>query len=716
MREDRGAEAQEAEPELQRYARVLSERMWVVIATLIAGAALFALWAARQPRIYQATATIVVDPSPPQVFGSEVRDVVQVGPGQFYAMQDYIQTQRRVLTSDSLARRVVMRLKLLEDAEFWGGAAPKDLEEAGQRFVGAVSAEPVTDTQLLAVAYRHTSPQQAKRAVDGLVDAYIEANLENRDASTMSASRWLADEADVLRERLAKAELALYEFKRQNDLLSVSLEDRANNLSKQIDKLYDALTEVRLRKVQRMTEAEELERMSSADPLAIAPAVSGPNDTLSPLKRDLADEERKLSELEARYEAAHPLVRQQTAKVQAVKTALGREVALQLRGARARTSEAAEQEKKIAAQLEQRKQEGLRVTRLEVEYNNLKREAEALSKQYLIVTNRTKETELASRVKVNNLHVLDYARLPKVPVSPRLVRSGVMATLFALSLGILLAFVIDALDRTLKSQEDVESKLALPFLGVVPHVPSPAAGRLDLHVAENPQSPAAECCRLIRTNLLFAGLSRPLKKLLVTSPVAREGKTMTSISLAAVFAQAGNKVLLIDSDLRRPRLKSALGLNVEVGLTSVLLGSVKLEDAIVPTAMPNLFVLLSGPVPPNPAELVDGPRFRELLDECADKFERVIIDSPPAVPVTDPAILATYCDGVVMVVRAGRTAQEQGKRARRNLVDVGARVLGVILNDCDFGKRGYGSYGYGYGYGYYATKREPVTKARRVRG
>ncbi len=709
------------ESELGRYLRILNERRWAVLFTLMAGMALYAAWAVRQPKVYQASASIVVDASPPQVFGGEqVRDVVQVGPGQYYAMQDYIQTQRRVLTSDSLARRVVKRLNLENDKDFWPEGPPKNGEDATQRFAGAVAADPVLDTQVIVVSFKHHSPAQAKRAVDGLADAYIDSNLELRDTSTLTASHWLADEADDLRERLQKSELALYDFKRHNDLLSVALEDRINNVSRQIDKLSDALTDVRLRKVSRSTEADELGRMVSADPAVVSVSATSASDVLSTLKKDLTEEERKLSELRARYEDAHPLVRQQMAKVATVQASMHREIAVQLRGAQARTNEASEQEKKIAAQLEVAKQEGLRVTRLEIEYNKLKRESDALGKQYVMVQGRTKETQLASKIKVNNLHVLDYARLPVVPIAPHLVRAAAVAFVIALIVGILVALMFDTLDRSLKTQEDVESKLAVPFLGVMPHVSDAGAGRTDLTVADNPQSPAAECCRLVRTNLLFAALSRPLRRLLITSPVAREGKTMTTISLGVVMAQAGSKVLLIDSDLRRPRLKAALQMEGDVGLTNVLLGTVTLDEAIRPTAIPNLFVLLSGPVPPNPAELVDGPRYREVLDECADRFERVLIDSPPAVPVTDPAILATYCDGVVMVVRSGRTGQDQAERARRNLADVGARILGVVLNDCDLSSRGYG--GYRYGYGYYGTAPKPKAKknadakSRRLRG
>jgi polysaccharide biosynthesis transport protein len=689
--------ADDAEPELQRYLRVLFERRWVLLFCLCAGIALFVTWASRAPRIYQATATVIVDPTAPQVFAGDVRDVVQVGPGQYYAMQDYLQTQRRVLTSDSLARRVVRRLKLTSDPQFWPEGAPRDEDEAVHRFAGAVTADPLVDTQIVTVSFRHRLPAQAKRATDGLADAFIDANLELRDSSTTSASHFLSDETDGLRQRLQSAELALFQFKKDSGLLSVSIEDHLNNVSRQIDKLSDALTDARLRKMARGSEADELGRMVDETAAVVAPSSVTGGDALLGLKKDLVEEERKLGELQARYEDVHPLVRQQLAKVHAVQQAIHREGASQLRAAQARTSEAAEEERKISAQLDETKREALRMTRLEIDYNRLKREADALGKQYAMVQSRTKETELAGQVKANNLHVLDYARMPGTPVAPNLMRGGVLAVSASLLVGLLMALLLDLLDRSIKTTEDLEVRLRVPLLGMMPRVAKSSA-RVELHVAESPNSAAAESCRLIRTNLAFAGSARPLKRLLITSPVAREGKTMISVSIATVLAQAGGRVLLIDGDLRRPRVRQALGLErADLGLTNVLLGQASLEDAIRPTSIPNLFVLLSGPLPPNPAELVDTPAYRQLIDECAARFDRVIVDSPPSVPVADPVIMASHCDGVILVVRAGRTSRDQAAKARRNLVDVGAHIIGAVLNDCDVGGRGYRGYRYSAG-------------------
>jgi len=697
--------------ELHRYVHVLYERRWAVAACLVAGAAGFAWWASHQFKVYQATTTIVVEATPPQVMGGEVRDVVQVGPGQYWEMQDYIQTQRRVLTSDRLAARVVARLHLERDPAFWPDGLPASERAAAQAFIDAVSADRVPDTQVIAVSYRHRDPEQAKRAVDALADAYIESNEAGRDVSTASASLWLAKQSDDLRKRLADSELALYEFKKRNELLSVSLEERVNNVARQIDKLSDALTEARLRRVARTAEADELERIKSGDAEAVAPVANSP--ALESLRAQVIDEERKLSELRARYEEPHPLVRQQVAKTALVRAALGREIDRLVGAARSRETEAREEEKSIAAQLAEAKDEGLRMTRLEIDYNKLKREADAVSKQYLLVENRSKEIELSSKIKANNLHVLDYARVPTVPVSPHLVRAGLGAMSLAVLVALLLALLLDALDSSVKSQEDVEHKLGLPLLGLMPRVPrsgepGPGGAVTRPIVIEDPTSPAAECCRVIRTNLLYAGLKQPLRRLLVTSSLAREGKTLMTVNLGAVLAQGQSKVLLIDSDLRSPRLHKALGMRSGIGLTDVLLGNATLDEAIQPTGIPNLSVLLSGGVPPNPADVIEGAAFRDLLDACSARFDRVVLDSPPVLPVTDPALLATYCDGVLVVVRSGRTGVAQVRRTRQAVGDLGARLLGVVLND-------HSPRGFGYGYGYYERYGSPVDdKARKA--
>jgi succinoglycan biosynthesis transport protein ExoP len=300
---------------------------------------------------------------------------------------------------------------------------------------------------------------------------------------------------------------------------------------------------------------------------------------------------------------------------------------------------------------------------------------------------------MAYRLSLSHLKVLDYARLPKVTVSPRKRLAIGIAVVLALLVGLLLSFVLDALDRTLKSPEDVERHLGLPLLGRLPRAPhSTDEKSADLYVHSHTRSPLAEGCRALRTSLLFAGAERPLKTVLLTSSVAREGKTLCCVSLGITLAQAGGKILLIDCDLRRPRLGGAFGLPDETGLTSVLALDADVRDAVHTTSVENLYVLPSGPTPPNPAELLAGEGFRKLLLRLSEEYDRILIDSPPAVPVTDPAVLSTAVDGVLLVVRNKQAHRDLARRAAQHILDVGGNLLGVVLNAVEPDEKRYRAY------------------------
>lgn len=707
--------------DVEHYLGILRERRFVLLGALLSGLVCAGLWTATQPRIYEARASILVEATVPQVLGSEVREIYDSSPANYYMMQDYMQTSRRVIMSDSLAQRVAARLKLTREASFWGKAPlPRTDAEAGERLLSLYSADLIAETRVLLVTAHHTEPAWAKRVADAVADEFVESNQQHRDVSTQQASQQLADELDSLRKALHDSEVALYEFKNKHDMLSVSLEDKANQVARQIDKFNDALTEVHLRKLARQSELEELRKLKELDPLHVPPAHSAEKEEsdkniLTDLRKLYVEEERRLAELQAKYQNAHPLVQQQTSKVNLVLRELKREAEVAQTAASIRYDMITREEQKVLQQIESLKQEGLRLTRLEIEYNKLKRDADSLQKQYTMVLNRTKEAGMVGRIKFNNLHVLDYARLPRVPVSPRVRLVLALAALVSLFLGIGLVFAIHALDRSVKSQSDVEEKLLLPFLGMLPRVEAEQGTEGDLYVAERPRSTVAEACRAIRTNVLFAGAERPLKKILVTSSVAREGKTLSCVSLASTLAQGGARVLVVDADLRRPRLHKALGVREQRGLTNVLLGDVEADAVIRKTRVENLWVLPSGPVPPNPAELLDGSRFRKLLAELAERFDRVLIDSPPAVPVTDPMILATAVDGVILVVRHAQTSREAVRRAAKGILDVGGRIIGVMLNDVDTHRQGYRDYGAYYYHSEYHADAEPKTTPREAR-
>ncbi len=677
--------------ELSHYLSVLWQRRLLLLFLTTAGVVLALAYSRSQPPVYETRSSILIEASVPHVLGSAASELVDPSPANFYMMQDFLQTSRKVLTSDSLSRRVVTRLRLLSEPSFFApGPPPVSADGAAEELLNHYTADLVAETRVLVITARHRQPEWAKKIADAVADEFVQGTSESREQYTQRTSQQLAEELDTVRKALRESELALYQFKSEHDMLSVSLEDRQNQVARQIDKYTDALAEVRLRKLQRQSQLEGLRVLRDADPLQVPLSGIEVPPLLADLRRVYAEEQRRLAELRVRYEDRHPQLQQQASKVEQILRELKREVGAAVDAAAMRASESERDEKKVQTELLSLKQEGLRISRLEIEYNRLRRDSESLQKQHALLLNRSKETGMAYRLSLSNMKVLDYARLPKIPVSPRKRVAIIVAVVLAWLLGLLLSFALAAVDRTIRGPEDVEHHLAVPLLARLPRL----AGRAisDQLVRNQPRSPLAEAFRGLRTSLLFFGADRPLKTLLVTSSVAREGKTLCCASLGITLAQGGAKTLLLDCDLRRPRLAVAFGLRQEPGLTSVLALDTDLEQAIFPTEVENLSVLPSGPLPPNPAELLGSDAFRQLLARLSGQYERIVIDSPPAVPVTDAAVLAAGVDGVLLIVRQREAQRDLAQRALENLAAVGAQLLGVVLNAVEEESRRYRAY------------------------
>lgn len=287
------------------------------------------------------------------------------------------------------------------------------------------------------------------------------------------------------------------------------------------------------------------------------------------------------------------------------------------------------------------------------------------------------------------------------PIRPNVPQTTFLGIVGGLLAGLALAFLLEFLDSSVTSQSEIEERLGLTFLGFVPSIPTSDGTSKDLHIHREPKSHIAECTRAVRTNLLFMSPDKPLKRMLVTSSGPQEGKSTTAINLAIAMAQSGQRVLIVDTDMRRPRLHRAFGVPNDLGVSSIVVGEGKLEDAIKTTEVPGVYLLPCGPVPPNPAELLHTRAFGELLETLEARFDRVLLDSPPVGAVADAVVLATQVNGVVMVLKAGVTNRDVARRTLRALNDVKATMLGAVLNDVNLERSRYGDYSYGYSYRYY---------------
>jgi capsular exopolysaccharide synthesis family protein len=706
--------------ELVQYWNVLLRRRWIVLATL--GAVLLATVAVtvRQTRIYSAVCTIIIDNQAPRVLDAQqVQDVVESGSGTAWLSRDYFETQIKILTSRAVATRVAERLALGSNIAFLGLEEVKDPAEQerlrkGVDAVGLVQGklkvEPVKDSRVLRLVVEDRNPELAAAIANAFAEAYITESLAVRSSTTRNASEWLEGQLGDLEGKLEATGKALFEFKRRNDIVSTSWEDRQTMVSQRLQTTNEALAKVRVERAQLQARADGIVQAlakvgkDDASELESLPSIAS-STSIQGLKQKYLESVIECADLRGKYLEGHPAIHVCNEKLAIARRSLEREIRTALAAAKRQFEEVSLTERNLKALYDETKTEAFQFNQYEREYVELKRAYENNQRLYDIVLKRLKDAGLAGLLEMSNVRLLDRARPSGVPVRPNLQKNLLAALVMGLLLGVALAFAIETLDSSVRTQEHLE-RLGATFLGVIPRMElaqgEPAD---DLAVHKAPKSVLAECCRAIRTNLLFMSPDKPLRTILVTSSSPQDGKTTAAIDLSITMADSGNRVLLLDADMRRPRVHRALGLQNGAGLSSLVLGEVRLEDVVQATPVQNLFAVTCGPIPPNPSELLHTEAFAALLRNAATRYDRIIVDSPPVAAVSDALILSTQVDGTVVIAKAGATTRESVRRTLRSLADVNARTLGVVLNDVDTRDSRYGAYYRSYGY-YYGEKRE----------
>jgi succinoglycan biosynthesis transport protein ExoP len=590
--------------------------------------------------------------------------------------------------------------------------------------------EPVKDSRIVTLTTQSQSAEFAAALANAAASVYLERNLDRRLSQSQHAATWLEGEFGDLAGQLRKAEQDLVEFKRKNNIVAVSLEDDQNDLSSRRKRISTELTNVEVKLITLRAQRDQLNGATNLDPVNDFNPALADNEVGMKLKELYMDQYVKMLELRSKYLEKHPAVLAFEARLTAIKSDLSREVDNARKTVDLQYQTLTRQAADLRNALDQATKQSLQLESRASEYNRLKRDVERLIKLTDQVGGRGQETSLASHLKTNNVRILDAAQVPAVPVSPDVPRAVAIAATVGLLLGIALSILLESLDNTVKSQEDIEKTVGLPFLGLIPSIDltsakaagpgggnhvladgsRPTLDTKDVFVWSNPKSSVAECCRSIRTNLLFMSPDKPARTLLITSAGPQEGKTTVAVNMAITLAQSGLSVLLVDTDMRRPRLHRALGVPASAdGLSKAVVGECDVVSVIRDTGIPNLSLLPCGACPPNPAELLHADRFKRIMEELVSRFDRVIFDSPPVGAVTDPAILARLTDGTIFVAKAGRTSKDALARARRQVASDGrVNLLGCIINDLDVSKQSrYGAYYYYYSrYGTYYGSEE----------
>lgn len=703
-----------------RVLSIVRKYALLVIACVAASAAATFFWSLGQQRVYRAEVMLRLDPEPARPLGQKVELVSNSSP--WVNHREFFSTEYRVMRSMRVAMAVVRTLGLQADPGFLNVAParrnefkPWPVEEAAALLITRVSIEPVKDSSLVVLRYEDADPARCQTVLNTLARTYLSQNLDTTIALSASAEEWLRGQLEHLKTDLEKSEHALNDFRQKNNILSISLEDRHNIISSQLEQIAKETTTLEIRRFELAARSAELSKIKVDNPESVGATELLQSHVLSTLRTSYAEQLRTVNELTASLGDAHPKVVAARAKLDATAKSMKTEI-LNIQSAVAKDLRSLDRAlgdlKKKDEEIQKQAHE---LQAFEIPFNQLARTKTHNEKIYGIVLERSRETELTRMMNINNVRIIDEALLPKRPIRPNVPLNLALGAFVGLLTGVGLAIWRELGDRSLRTPNDIEA-LGATSLGLIPEIDrGPGRGRRrkappvnlgdrDLIVSAQPESGVAEAMRAVRTNLTFMSPDKPFSCLLVTSALPEEGKTTVAVSLATVLAQSGHRVLLVDTDLRRPRLHRTFSVPNDVGVTMAISGQVPLGESIRPTSIQGLDVLTSGPIPPNPAEMVHSDRFAEIVNQLKQRYDRIVFDSPPLLPVTDAAILSQHVDGVIVVSRAFRTHKGALREALKTLRDVKGRILGVVLNAVDVGR-------YDYKESYYYYRRDNYYRA-----
>jgi capsular exopolysaccharide synthesis family protein len=694
------------------------------------------------PKAYMATATLQIERrglSP--VLGNSNPWLENYWNLEFYP------TQYELLKSRGLAERVVKHLDLMNDPVFNPGAASVEaarnptagkgaptasddeavLGQLAERLRGGLAVEPVRNTQLVLISYRSDKPDFAAKAANGFAEAFIDMGVESRFSNAGKASSFLGSQIEALKQEIDDKEKKLQAFSRRRDI--VTLDPAANVTLQRLEALNGSYIEAKKARIEKESAYREIltaPRETVADTLSEG-VVSDLRAEQLRLERDY---ETKLKTYKPDWPAMVELKTQIEKGQQHLDGVIAEMVGTAQKGAYAAYQTSLRQEQSLEAELQKLKGEAMDQSSDAVEYTNLQTEIKTRRNLLDELLRSQSETEVTARLqdtRDSNVHIIDHALVPGGPFYPSLRKDVTTGLLIGLLLSAALVLVIEFLDRTIKTPEEVERRLGLSTLAVIPDLSesnrgygyfarygyggygyggdesasrvrpgkkkgkgaaaswlekkkgSPDGSQIELVPHEKPRTPVSESYRALRTALLLSSADE-LRVIAVTSAEAGEGKTTTSTNLAVVMAQLGRRVLIVDSDLRKPRLHQVFRVSNRLGLVTWLTSGGDPDGVFLPTEVPNLWLTPSGPIPPNPSELLASERMREWLRMVRSRFDVVIVDTPPALAVTDATILGGVADGVVLTLRAGKVTREEARLCRDRLRYAGIKILGVVLN------------------------------------
>lgn len=707
----------------RHYWNILLRRKWSVFAVVALSLIVALVVTYNTTPVYRSSLLLQIEPETDQFL--EFQGKVSMGDPSLD--WKFYQTQYDLLKSRSLARRVIDLLgleaaakeksptdgkpsfltelkttirDLLAGANTAAGEDGPTAEKAQAKpnlegaLLGNLTVSPLPDSRLVSIHYDSTKPREAAAVANAIAESYINMSLERRYDASAYAKKFLEERIEQVRANLEDSEQRLTAYAREREI--VDLDDKLGNLLQTLNAMNQALVGVEAERIR--AEAQYAQSLEGRGPAAHAVLASGMIQTLKVRKGEL---EVTYQEQLKTYKPGYPKMQQLRRQIAEIDQQIAEELRSIGDGVKTDYEAKVHEQASLQTRVSEIKTELLDLQNRTTDYQILKREVDTNRELYDGLLQRMKEVGVVAGISTNNISIVDRALIPASAYKPDLRKNLTIAIAIGLIAGVLLALVFEHMDDTVKTSEDIENRARIPVLGIVPMVPAKQQGitkeQIPLLAAKAPRSPLAEAMRSLRTSLVFSTTESAPKIMHVTSPGPGEGKTTIASNIAITFAVAGGTVLLIDADLRAPSLHTALSLPNSLGLTNYLAGDASPASIAQPTQVQRLFTITSGPLPPNPVELLSSAKMLDLLGIASERFDHVVLDGPPVLGLADALVLSKVSGGTIFVVDAGRTRNGELDGAIKRLRTANATILGAVLDR--FGRQGHG-YGYGYGYNY----------------
>ena len=692
------------------YVSVVQQRLPVAAGVFLVVGVLSALYIWTRTPLYTATSRLLIESGGVNLTAmKDAYDPMRASMTQ----RDIIQTQVQLIKSTPVMEAVLQQGFLAQSQDF------RESKDPVRALAELIKVTPARSGYVLDVSAEREKPQEAAQIVNAVVSAYLAENRQRRMGVSDDGIMELKKKAEELRLRLDAATKDLHAFMVTNQM--VSFEEAQNIVVERLKGLNNNLMTAQPQRIQAEARYRTAEAsLKAGNPVESIPGVLE-SSIIGALKMDLARLEQQYSEMQARLGDSHPQLQSVIAQINALKTKLAMESSNIVDALKGRYEQTLNEEKMLRAELASQEENVLRFNEQAAKYNLLRQSRDSVQEAYSAIIRRIDELSVSQLSgQGDNVFVVARAEVPQMRSWPARGRMMLLGIFFGVLLAVGTCFFLDYMDTTIKGEVDVRNLLNSPVISGVPSAEKEAGEEAfdDLFALKKPRSHFAEAFRTARTALAFSSTDKPLRSMVVTSTMPAEGKTLTAVNLAIAYAQTGKKTLLLDTDMRKPRLHKVFEGASDLGMSNLLVsapGAMDPESVILATRVENLFFLPTGPVPPNPVEMLDSSRFSQLIDELLKRYELLIFDAPPALNLVDALVIGKQVDGLVLVARTFVTNKFAAQQVAKQIASSKVRMLGVMLNNVDMPagtSTYYSSYYSRYG-SYYAEEGQPAKPQRR---